>query len=312
MTQHTPQTNSQRLTVARAGRAYPPIQPDWPLVGLGLRREQLAAVLAEPAPQFGFVELAPENWLPFGGLLREQLQAVAAKFPLVCHGLSLSIGGPDPLNMAFLRDLKQFFADFPPLCYSEHLSFTAAGGQLYDLLPIPFRHDAVRHVVSRIKQVQDVLERPLVLENVSYYTPVAAQLTELEFLLEVLQQADCGLLLDVNNVYVNSVNHGYDPYAFIDALPSERIVYGHVAGHYQQSADLLIDTHGSAVCDPVWQLLAHTYRRHGVFPTLLERDFNLPALAVLQQELAQIQQLQQAAVPVSAARRPQLAFGAPI
>jgi len=274
-----------------------------PAIGLGLRREQLADLLAEPQPAFGFVELAPENWLPFGGALRDKLQQVAARFPLVCHGLSLSIGGPDPLDQRFLRDLKQFFADFPVLCYSEHLSFTAAAGQLYDLLPIPFRPDAVRHVVSRIKQVQDVLERTLVLENVSYYTAVGAQMSEVEFLLEVLTQADCGLLLDVNNVYVNSVNHRYDPYAFIDALPSKRIVYGHVAGHYVQQPDLLIDTHGSAVCDPVWQLLAYSYQRHGVFPTLLERDFNLPALAVLQEELQQIRLIQQqaSAAPLQAA-----------
>jgi len=212
---------------------------------------------------------------------------------LVCHGLSLNIGGPDPLSGRFLADLTQFFRQLPLLCYSEHLSYTAAGGQLYDLLPMPFRRDAVQHLVSRIHQVQDLLQRPLVLENISYYTPVAAEMSELEFLLEVLEQADCQLLLDVNNVYVNSVNHGYDPYAFIRALPSGRIRYGHIAGHYEQHPQLLIDTHGADVCQPVWQLLAYAYQCHGVFPTLLERDFNLPALTELRGELKQIQHIQQ-------------------
>lgn len=264
-----------------------------PLVGLGLRREHLHDLLTSSCPELGFLELAPENWLPFGGLLQKKLAAIAERYPLVCHGLSLNIGGPDPLSGRFLADLKQFFRQLPLLCYSEHLSYTAAGGQLYDLLPMPFRRDAVQHLVSRIHQVQDLLQRPLVLENISYYTPVAAEMSELEFLLEVLEQADCQLLLDVNNVYVNSVNHGYDPYAFIRALPSNRIRYGHIAGHYEQHPQLLIDTHGADVCQPVWQLLAYAYQCHGVFPTLLERDFNLPALTELRLELKQIQHIQQ-------------------
>ncbi len=264
-----------------------------PLVGLGLRREHLHDLLTSSCPELGFLELAPENWLPFGGLLQKKLAAIAERYPLVCHGLSLNIGGPDPLSTRFLTDLTQFFRQLPLLCYSEHLSYTAAGGQLYDLLPMPFRRDAVQHLVSRIHQVQDLLQRPLVLENISYYTPVAAEMSELEFLLEVLEQADCQLLLDVNNVYVNSVNHGYDPYAFIRALPSSRIRYGHIAGHYEQHPQLLIDTHGADVCQPVWQLLAYAYQCHGVFPTLLERDFNLPALTELRLELKQIQHIQQ-------------------
>lgn len=267
--------------------------PAIPLVGLGLRREHLHDLLSTANPDIGFLELAPENWLPFAGLLRKKLSAIAEQYPLLCHGLSLNIGGPDPLSQRFLADLRQFFQQFPLLCYSEHLSYTAAGGQLYDLLPMPFRRDAVQHLVSRIHQVQDFLQRPLVLENISYYTPVAAEMSELEFLLEVLEQADCQLLLDVNNVYVNAVNHGYDPYAFIRALPTKRIRYGHIAGHYQQHPQLLIDTHGADVCPPVWQLLAYAYQCHGVFPTLLERDFNLPELADLTAELRQIKQIQQ-------------------
>lgn len=264
--------------------------------GLGLRREHVTDLLAltdSEVAKLGFVEFAPENWLPFGGILQQRMDAIADRFPLVCHGLSLNIGGVDPINEQFLRDLKQFFDRYPVQIYSEHLSYTAAGGQLYDLLPLPFRHDAVTHLVSRIQQVQDALQRPLVLENISFYSPVAPEMTELEFLLEVLKQSGCGLLLDVNNVYVNSINHCYDAKAFIDALPSTAIRYGHVAGHYQQAPDLLIDTHGSDVCDEVWQLLKYTYQRHGVFPTLLERDFNLPPLPELLLELNQLQQLQQ-------------------
>lgn len=264
-----------------------------PMVGLGLRRDHMNELLNNAYPEIGFLELAPENWLPFGGQLQKKLTALAEIYPLLCHGLSLNIGGPDPLSERFLEDLKVFFNRFPMLCYSEHLSYTAAGGQVYDLLPMPFRQDAIAHLVSRIHQVQDTLQRPLVLENISYYTPVSAEMSELEFLLEVLEQADCQLLLDVNNVYVNSVNHGYDAREFIGALPSKRIRYGHIAGHYVQHEHLLIDTHGADVCQDVWQLLAYAYQCHGTFPTLLERDFNLPDLTELTAELQIIKNIQQ-------------------
>lgn len=264
-----------------------------PMVGLGLRRDHMNELLNNAYPEIGFLELAPENWLPFGGQLQKKLTALAEIYPLLCHGLSLNIGGPDPLSERFLEDLKVFFNRFPMLCYSEHLSYTAAGGQVYDLLPMPFRQDAIAHLVSRIHQVQDTLQRPLVLENISYYTPVSAEMSELEFLLEVLEQADCQLLLDVNNVYVNSVNHGYDAREFIGALPSKRIRYGHIAGHYVQHEHLLIDTHGADVCQDVWQLLAYAYKCHGTFPTLLERDFNLPDLTELTAELQIIKNIQQ-------------------
>lgn len=264
-----------------------------PMVGLGLRRDHVNDLLNSSHSDIGFLELAPENWLPFGGQLRKKLTALAERYPLVSHGLSLNIGGPDPLSKRFLTDLKAFFDQFPMLCYSEHLSYTAAGGQLYDLLPMPFQQAAIAHLVSRIHQVQDALQRPLVLENISYYTPVAAEMSELEFLLEVLEQADCQLLLDVNNVYVNSVNHDYDAYEFIRALPSKRIRYGHIAGHYVQHEHLLIDTHGADVCSNVWQLLGYAYQCHGTFPTLLERDFNLPELSELTAELKIIKDIQQ-------------------
>lgn len=266
-------------------------------VGLGLRRELLAPLLQggqHGGQGIDFLEVAPENWIPFGGALQRQFAEITAQYPLICHGLSLSIAGPDHLDLQFLAQLKQFFRQHQVQLYSEHLSYCSGQGHLYDLMPVPFCQQAIDYLVPRIRQVQDVLEQELVLENISYYDTPESTLSELEFLTEVLDRADCGLLLDVNNIYVNSVNHGYDATAFLRALPSNRIRYGHVAGHFQQSADLLIDTHGSAVNDPVWALLAEAYRCHGVFPTVLERDFNLPPLAELQIELRQIRQLQQA------------------
>lgn len=261
-------------------------------VGLGLRRELLAP-LQQGQQAIDFIEVAPENWIPFGGRLQRQFAEVATQYPLICHGLSLSIAGPDPLDLVFLGQLKQFFRQYQVKLYSEHLSYCSGQGHLYDLMPVPFCQAAIDYVVPRIRQVQDVLEQELVLENISYYGTPSAEMTELEFLTEVLAKADCGLLLDVNNIYVNSVNHGYDALAFLRGLPSDKIRYGHIAGHLQQSPQLLIDTHGSEVNDPVWALLQQAYRYHGVFPTLLERDFNLPPFAQLLAEVQHIRDIQQ-------------------
>ncbi len=261
--------------------------------GLGLRRELADSLLTTVVDDINFLEVAPENWLPFGGALAKKFRAITERYPVICHGLSLSLGSPDPLDVEFVKSLKQFFKNHNIGIYSEHLSYCSGGGHLYDLMPIPFTAEAAKYTAARIRQVQDLLEQQLVIENISYYAAPGQEMSELDFTLEVLQQADCGLLLDVNNVYVNSVNHQYDAKAFIEALPSKRIVYGHIAGHYQQSPELLIDTHGSDVIDPVWQLLAFAYQQHGVFPTLLERDFNLPALADLRQEVQTILRIQQ-------------------
>ncbi|MHA3103919.1 DUF692 domain-containing protein [Acinetobacter sp. ANC 3791] len=261
-------------------------------VGLGLRRELIDAfLLAEQLPDF--IEVAPENWMGFGGRHAKQFAACVERAPLICHGLSLSIGGPHPLNLEFVGQIKQFLKQHDALLYSEHLSYSHDGGYLYDLLPIPMTEAAVRYVAERILKVQDILGQRLVIENVSTYAMPAAEMTEAEFVVSVLKAADCELLLDVNNVYVNSVNHGTDAQAFIRAMPPERVRYLHVAGHQQVSPDLLIDTHGAAIADPVWQLLAYTYQQMGVRPTLLERDFNLPTWLELQQELQQIRQIQQ-------------------
>ncbi len=268
--------------------------PAYPVqgAGLGLRRSLMDA-LSERAPDsIGFYEIAPENWIGVGGRFGKALRAFTERHPFVTHGLSLSLGGPAPLDEAFLHRLRQFLDEHGIPTYTEHLSYCSDDGHLYDLMPIPFTEDAVRHVAARIRRTQEILERRIAVENVSYYAAPGKEMEEIEFLNAVLQEADCDLLLDVNNVYVNSVNHGYDAEDFLDRIPGERIVYLHVAGHYREAEDLLVDTHGAPVIDPVWQLLDRTYERFGVIPTLLERDFNIPPLEELLTELDTIRGLQ--------------------
>lgn len=239
-------------------------------------------------PALDFLEVAPENWLRLGGALQRRFAALCERYPLYLHGLSLSIGGSAPLDWGFLTDLRRWMTERGAVLYSEHLSFCGDNAHLYDLMPIPFTEAAVDHVVGRISQVQDFLGARLTLENVSYYTAPTAELSELEFITEILRRADCDLLLDVNNVFVNSVNHHYDPVDFLNALPVERVRYLHVAGHLQLAPDLIVDTHGAPVSDPVWALLAQTYQRFGAVPTLLERDFEIPPLAELMAEVTHI------------------------
>tara|TARA_B100001059_G_scaffold99425_1_gene99016 strand:- start:309 stop:1166 length:858 start_codon:yes stop_codon:yes gene_type:complete len=263
------------------------------MVGLGLRREMLDELLEHVPKQIDFLEVAPENWLKLGGRFKKQFKTLTDANNFVCHGLSLSIGSPEPLDIEFIKSLKVFFDQYNIKMFSEHLSYCSGQGHMYDLMPIPFTEEAIAHVVPRIKQVQDILERPVAMENVSYYGAPGQELSELEFTTEILEQADCKLLLDVNNIYVNSINHGYDANTFLAGLPTKRIAYGHVAGHYNEANDLIVDTHGADVIDPVWELLDKAYKVHGVFPTLLERDFNIPEINVLTKELDIIIQLQQ-------------------
>ncbi len=262
--------------------------------GLGLRRAFLDELQTQVPPHVDFFEIAPENWLSLGGRLGKQFRALTERYPFICHGLSLSIGSPDPLDEHFLQQLKQFFRQHQIRAYSEHLSYCGVDGHLYDLLPIPFTEEAVHYVAQRIRRVQDVLGQRIAMENISYYAAPGQAMTELDFIRSVLAEADCDLLLDVNNIYVNSINHGYDPQEFLLGLPAERISYCHIAGHYEEAADLRVDTHGSAVIHPVWELLDLAYQRFGVFPTLLERDFNIPPLPELVGEVGQIAALQAA------------------
>lgn len=261
--------------------------------GLGLRRPLLAGLEQAPADAIDFIEVAPENWIRVGGRQGKRLRACSERWPLYCHGLSLSLGGPAPLDMALLDDIAAFLALHQVPLYSEHLSWCSDDGHLYELLPIPFTPAAVRHVADRIGRVQDRLRRRIAIENVSYYAAPGAAMDELDFVLEVQRQADCLLLLDVNNVYVNSINHGQDAHRYITALPSAAIACMHVAGHFRQAPDLIIDSHGAAVIDPVWQLLDHAYACHGLRPTVLERDANFPPLADLLAEVAIIRAIQQ-------------------
>ena len=260
--------------------------------GLGLRRTMVREVADQPENSVDFWEIAPENWIGVGGFYGKKLRAFTEQCPFICHGLSLSIGGPSPLDEAFLQRLKRFLKAHQIRCYSEHLSYCSDDGHLYDLLPIPFTAEAVHYVVDRIKHVQDILEQRIALENVSYYAAPGQQMSEIDFLNAVLEEADCDLLLDVNNIYVNSINHCYDAEAFLQQIPAQRVRYIHIAGHYNETEDLIIDTHGADVIDPVWSLLEKTYQQFGVIPTLLERDFNIPTLQQLVFEVNHIQDLQ--------------------
>jgi hypothetical protein len=265
--------------------------------GLGLRRALLEAMGQAAPDSFDFLECAPDNWIGVGGKLGAALDSLAARHPLTCHGLSLSLGGPDPLDQEFLRRTRGFLERHRVHLYSEHLSYCTDGGHLYDLMPIPFTEEAVKHVSARIGQAQDALGRRIAVENVSYYAAPWQAMDEVDFINAVLGEADCDLLLDVNNVYVNSINFGYDARDFLARMPASRIASYHVAGHYDQATDLKIDTHGATVKDAVWSLLGDAYRLHGVRPTLLERDFNFPPFAELLAEVTRIRALQQATSP---------------
>ena len=264
--------------------------------GLGLRRGMMDKLLELPETAVDFLELAPENWIGVGGAFGRKFETLAQRFPLVCHGLSLSIGSPATLDYDFLRQVREFLDRYEVLAYTEHLSYCSDDkGHLYDLMPIPFTDEAVHYVAGRIREIQDVLERRIGIEHISYYAAPGQELSEIEFIQAVLDEADCDLLLDVNNIYVNSVNFSYDPDAFLRAMPSERIRYIHTAGHYVEAPDLLVDTHGSAVTQVVWELLRSAYEYHGVQGTLLERDFNFPPMADLLSEITMIRELQAAA-----------------
>jgi uncharacterized protein (UPF0276 family) len=261
--------------------------------GLGFRRALVPELRRSGAAGIDFFELAPENWIHAGGTLARDLRHFTERHPFVAHGLSLSLGGPAPLDEELLRDIRDFLDRHRILAYTEHLSYCSDDGHLYDLMPIPFTDEAVRWVAARIRRAQEMLERPIAVENVSYYAAPGARMTEIEFLCAVLDEADCGLLLDVNNIFVNAINHGYDARAFLHALPASRICYFHVAGHYVEAPDLRVDTHGAAVCPDVWSLLDEAFALFGPVPTLLERDFNIPPLPELVREVADVRARQQ-------------------
>jgi uncharacterized protein (UPF0276 family) len=260
--------------------------------GLGLRRCFIDDILAAPPAEVGFYEVAPENWMTVGGKAGKQFRALTERYPFVCHGLSLSLGSTDPLDEQFVADIKQFMQLHGIELYSEHLSYCSHNGHLYDLMPLPFSEEAIEHVAGRIKRVQDILERRIAIENVSYYACPGQDMAEIDFFNAVVAEADCDMLIDINNVYVNSINHHYDTLDFLKDLPASRIAYAHIAGHYAEAEDFIVDTHGADVIDPVWRLLGKAYELYGVFPTLLERDFNIPPLPELLQEVRTIRLIQ--------------------
>ncbi len=260
--------------------------------GLGLRRAFIGSLAEDIPPQIDFMEVAPENWIDVGGQLGRQFQKISEQIPIVCHGLSLNIGGQAPLDEAFIRRVRQFLDLHNIRVYSEHLSYCADEGHLYDLMPIPFTEEAVHYVAERIMRTQDIIGQRMAMENASYYAAMGKEMEEIEFVNAVLDEADCLFHIDVNNIYVNSINHSYDAEEFLKALPGDRIVYAHIAGHYVEAEDLRVDTHGADVIDPVWQLLDVAYKHFGAFPTLLERDFNIPPLDILLKEVETIRHYQ--------------------
>lgn len=289
--------------------------------GLGYRRDLADDFLNLSSNNaIQFMEVAPENWVKMGGAARYKFDQAAERYPLAVHGLSLSLGGQAPLDRELLKNTKALMTQYNSTFFSEHLSYCECEGHLYDLLPMPFTEEAVKHVAQRIRYVQDFLGLQISLENTSYYlhSPTST-MNEVEFLNAIAQEADCGIHLDVNNIYVNGVNHGLlDPYVFLDQVDVKRINYIHIAGHdeehsaaqvvedlegesfnkikgaYRHLPELLIDTHGEAVKGTVWDLLEYAYQRLPVIPpTLLERDFNFPPFAELYAEVEHIAQLQQ-------------------
>jgi len=261
--------------------------------GLGLRRGLMPELLTLDEGALDFLECAPENWIGVGGAYGRSLSQLTERFALTSHGLSLSLGGSLPLNLELLEQTRQFLDRHKVRLYSEHLSYCSDDGHLYDLMPIPFTDEAVHQVAGRIRQAQDHLQRRIAVENISYYAAPYQALSELDFLRAVLAEADCDLLLDVNNLFVNACNQGYDALAFLRGLPAARVTAMHGAGHYDEAPDLKVDTHGAPVKDDVWALFALACQRFGAQPTVLERDFNYPPLAKLLEETARIRAIQQ-------------------
>jgi uncharacterized protein len=269
--------------------------PDTPIsgAGLGLRRAHLGPLLDQIPVTIDFMELAPENWIGAGGRLGHALESISARIPMVSHGLLGNLGGTDPLDTEFLDKTAKFLSQYNVRLYGDHLTYCGDEGLLYELLPMPYTLAAAAHMADRIKRVQDHLGQRITVENASYYCTPLQTIPEIEFINQVVEQSDCLLLLDINNVYVNSTNHDYDSLEFLRNIPGDRIAYAHIAGHLQAEPDLIIDTHGADIIGPVWDLLAAAYELFGVFPTLLERDENIPDLDVVLLEVDKIRSLQE-------------------
>ncbi len=284
-----------RVSAAKVSAAEPNLsatQTSFQGAGLGLRRALLGPLAHMEQERIDFMEVAPENWIGLGGRFGRQFNEMAERYPVALHGLSLNVGGSEPIDRELVESIRDFIQTYNCPIYSEHLTYCGDDGHLYDLLPIPFTEEAVKHVTARVKEVQDILGQRIALENASYYAAPHQAMSESDFIRAVLEEGDCDLLLDVNNIYVNSINHGYDAEDFLRTLPLDRARYAHVAGHFDEAEDLKVDTHGSDVIDPVWSLLELAYEMCGVLPTLLERDFNIPPLEDLLTEVDQVRAVQ--------------------
>jgi len=259
--------------------------------GLGLRAEYYDTIL-EQKPNIDWLEILTENYMVDGGKALHYLDRFRERYPIVMHGVSLSIGSTDPLNKEYLRRLKGLVDEVNPVWLSDHLCWTGQGGHnVHDLLPLPYNNPAVSHLVDRIKQVQDFLGRQILMENVSsYVTYTHSQMSEWEFYSTVVEQADCLMLLDINNIYVSAVNHGFDPLDYINGVPAERVQQFHLAGHTDYG-DFIVDTHDHPIVDPVWDLYTHAVERFGPISTMIERDDNYPPFGELMAELDQARTL---------------------
>ena len=259
--------------------------------GLGLRTEYYDIIL-EQQPKVDWFEILTENYLVDGGKPLYFLDAIRQHYPMVMHGVSMSIGGTDPLDMQYLSQLKSLAQRVQPCWISDHLCWTAQGGHnLHDLLPLPYNEDAIKHVASRVKQVQEFLERQILLENVSsYVTYQHSDMSEWDFYRAVVEEADCLILLDINNIYVSARNHHFDPLDYLNAIPKQRVQQMHLAGH-TDCGDYVIDTHDHPVVDPVWRLYEEALKRYGPVSTMIERDDRFPPFNELMQELTQARAL---------------------
>jgi uncharacterized protein (UPF0276 family) len=264
--------------------------------GLGLRTDHFHHVI-EHKPKVDWFEVISENYMVGGGKPRHYLETIRQDYPIVMHGVSMSIGSTDPLNMDYLKSLRTLAGEIQPAWISDHLCFTTIGGiNSHDLLPVPYTEEALKHVVERIKKVQDFLGRQMLLENASsYLTYQSDEMSEWEFINQICQQADCLMLFDVNNIYVSARNHGFDPMEYVQAVDPDRVQQIHLAGHTDYG-DYVIDTHDHAVCDPVWQLYKETIKLMGPVSTMIERDDNIPAFAELEKELRQARALSYSAM----------------
>jgi uncharacterized protein (UPF0276 family) len=259
--------------------------------GLGLRRDHYETILSEK-PLIDWFEIITENYLVPGGKPHYFLEKIRENYPMVMHGVSMSIGSSDPLDWQYLEDLKSLANKIEPKWISDHLCWTGIHGKnMHDLLPLPYTEEAIRHVVDRIIQVQDFLGRRILIENVSsYVTYQQSTMTEWEFISEIAEKADCLILLDVNNIYVSAINHEFDPFDYLNGISGNRVNQIHIAGHLNKG-DYIIDTHDHAISDPVWNLYAETIRRFGAISTMIERDDHIPPLFELMSELNQAREI---------------------